>query len=158
MGGVSSTRPRKMTKDELSVLFAQEFFEGDQVGASDKPFFFSAPLYIEGNLQSPLGFVGDSMYVGLSLTKFIDEGPIQTASTVIGDLEREEPRSEGDVFFGWAEIERGSLRLLRTGFQTVAGMAAPIPEPNPIPVPPALALLASGAAGLAALRRRKKAA
>lgn len=59
-----------------------------------------------------------------------------------------------ETVFGWAEITRGSLSL---GSVTTAppGVAAVVPA---VPLPPGLALLATGAVGLAAMRRRKKAA
>jgi len=55
--------------------------------------------------------------------------------------------------YGWVEITRGSAIVGRAGYQDLAFAAAP----TPVPLPGSLPLLASGAAGLLALRRRKRA-
>ena len=59
----------------------------------------------------------------------------------------------GATHYGWVEITRGSAIVGRAGFQSDANVAAM----TPVPLPGSLALLATGAASLLALRRRKRA-
>lgn len=61
-------------------------------------------------------------------------------------------------YFGWLEIARGSVVATRIGIQTTPGMGALIPiDDMDIPEPASLPLMALGAAGLAALRRKRAA-
>jgi hypothetical protein len=55
--------------------------------------------------------------------------------------------------YGWLELTRGSLTLGRFGFETDDSVGAAI---TPVPEPSTLMLMASGAAGLLALRRRRQ--
>lgn len=60
--------------------------------------------------------------------------------------------------YGWIELTRGSLTVGQVGFQNTAGADAQIPSgptTSPLPEPQTLALLALGAAGAAAVRRRR---
>lgn len=82
--------------------------------------------------SGPFGTIGATGFVGLSLEK------------------------NGSTHYGWVEITRGSTIVGQAGFQNTAGAAAPIPSAVPEPAISSLALLASGAAGLVGLRRRKK--
>lgn len=116
------------TYTKFAVPFGPgDIISEDVIGGSTQ-LEFGGILYSEG--EGPLNSVGDSIFVGLFLEFYDTE----------------------ESHFGWAELTRGSLQINSIGFQTVAGLGAPIP--SPIPVPASLALLASGAAGLAAYRRR----
>lgn len=127
------------TQADASIAnFAVELFSGDEVGPDYVGTRRAAGLlYIDGpetSFGALGGGVGDTAFIGLGL------------------------RSAEGTNFGWAEFERGSAILLRTGFQTTTGAAAAIPAVAPVPLPGALVMLATGAAGLGAFRRRKKAA
>ena len=63
---------------------------------------------------------------------------------------------EGDLHYGFIEIERGSAILGQVGFETTPGAGAVIGTAA-VPEPSALAMLAMGGAGLATLRRRRDA-
>lgn len=111
------------------------FSEGDTVGpAAGGILKGSAQLY-----SDPLGplFAGSSGYIGLVL-----DNP-----------------SNG-VNYGWVQIQRGSAIIKRSGFETDSDMGALIPLSNAaIPEPASMAvwgMLATGAAGMAALRRRRR--
>jgi len=64
----------------------------------------------------------------------------------------------GATHYGWVKIHDndGNLTLVRAGYETDPRGA--ITTPSLVPEPGSLALLAAGAAGVLALRRRKKAA
>jgi len=57
-----------------------------------------------------------------------------------------------DSYYGWAELERGSLTINEAAFNNVAGDSF---YPGQIPEPGSLVLLLAGAAGVSALRRRR---
>ena len=64
----------------------------------------------------------------------------------------------GGTYYGWAEVELGSIRINQAAFNRTAGDSITLGQ-TAIPEPSTLGLLVGGAAGLAALRnRRKKAA
>lgn len=59
-----------------------------------------------------------------------------------------------DYHYGWLRYTIGSVILHDMGFQTQANVG--ITAPSGVPAPASLALLASGVAGLAAVRRRRQ--
>lgn len=69
---------------------------------------------------------------------------------------------QGNYHYGWAEVERlssSSGKVLSWAYEDTAyaALKAGSTEPlNPVPEPSGLALLASGAAGIVALRRRRR--
>lgn len=89
--------------------------------------------------SGPFALTGTNAYIGLMLTEeiFIE----QTEESIFVDT------------FGWAEITRGSLTVNRIGYED-SGAGARI---TAVPVPASLGLLATGYAGLIAMRRRKRA-
>ena len=112
--------------------FADLFASGDLVGvvgpggssSSNFARLYTGPV-------GPFGSVGDRGFIGLFL-RFTGGG---------SDL------------FGWAEIERGSLSVLRVGFEDT-GEPALIPRAT-VSSPATIPLIALGAAGLAAVRRNR---
>jgi hypothetical protein len=62
--------------------------------------------------------------------------------------------SQESTNYGWIELTRGSLTVGRIGYETESGVAANIP--GRLPEPATLALLASSAVGIAAMRRRQR--
>jgi hypothetical protein len=75
-----------------------------------------------------------------------------------GDIQQDEDgeKAERTINYGWIELTRGSVILVRSGFQQIANAPAPIDGRDiQISEPATLPLMALGAAGLYALRRRK---
>lgn len=106
----------------------------------------------------PFAEEGDRGFVGLSIQEFnFKENDFDTATRMDGEIihgggEREEPT----INYGWVELVRGSINVLRIGYQQTVGAAAPIPGgPITVSEPATLPLITLGAAGLVALRRRK---
>ncbi|MBU0606960.1 MAG: PEP-CTERM sorting domain-containing protein, partial [Armatimonadetes bacterium] len=58
-----------------------------------------------------------------------------------------------DSYYGWAELELGSLTLNDAAFNDVSGGSI---YPGQVPEPSSLLLMLSGLAGLEALRRRRR--
>lgn len=115
----------------------------------------------------PFSNEGDRGFIGLSLT--FGEDDLWLADNIANVRVVEEGDllvHQGDTYetigpvthYGWIEVVRGSVTAIRTGFQQVAGQSAPIPALVAVSEPATLPLIALGAAGLVALRRRKKAA
>jgi hypothetical protein len=115
--------------------YAYQFSAGGQVGAS----------YFDGTIASELftanpynqfgggwASIGAHGFVGLRLETGM-----------------------GQYNYGWLELTRGSLTVGRMGYETDPNTAAQIPET--VPEPSTLLLLVSGAAGIAAMRRRQRA-
>jgi hypothetical protein len=142
-----------------SDKFATAFSAGESVsGEGFFSQFRSSGLYdsrFGENTSQTLPEVGATAFIGLALGLPLEDDR-NVRLLVVSEEEQEVEFSFPS--YGWVEVERGSLTILRTGFQTVAGLAAPIPNVSTVPVPATLPLLLTGAAGLAALRRRKKAA
>ena len=68
---------------------------------------------------------------------------------------------DGGYNYGYVELTRGSLTVGSTGYQTILNTGITIPGApggNAVPEPSSLALVAAGAAGMVALRRRRIAA
>lgn len=140
--------PLKGFKQRASVFddgqklggFALRFEEGDSIDETAGSGFGQGATLFNG-AQGPFATVGDTGFIGLLLV-LLEDG-------------------EENAHFGWAEVERGSLSVLRIGFQTNANTAAEIPglddDVAAIPLPASLPLLLAGAGGLLALRRRRTA-
>ncbi len=147
---------RILVNTELDrVPFATALSEGDYVDGKPESGSFrgGGALIYDTRLSSEgqtLPEEGATAYIGLAL------GFDDFRETRLVDVDEDEEFAVPS--FGWIEVERGSLTILRAGFQTVAGLAAPIPAVSTVPVPATLPLLLTGALGLTALRRRKKAA
>ena len=124
--------------------YADIYQPGDSVDATGS-FQLRADLYDSTSTLGNWASIGDTGYLGLIFVEaiFNEDAPTETTE-----------------YFGWLELTRGSISIGTLGLQNVPGAAAPIPNnaPNPVPVPPGIALMATGALGLAAIRRRKKAA
>lgn len=112
--------------------FAIKLAEGDAVSGGAGNFESAADLFNGSN-----GFwseSGDHGFAGLRLTF-----------------------NDGDTHYGWIELTRGSIISGRAGFQNTPFAPAPIPAATAgAPEPGSLALLATGAAGLVSVRRRKR--
>lgn len=137
-----------LSQRALSVAGDVILFEGQRLSAMTR---FDEGDAVDGGKLNDLNFaflgdegpfatVGDTGFVGLALEFLGDTGVFAT-------------------HFGWAEIERGSLSVLRVGFQTNANTAAKIPgladDVAAVPLPASLPLLLAGAGGLLAFRRRR---
>lgn len=127
------------TGDERS--FAARFNEGDAVGPGGS-FLVDASANLFDSVNGPFATVGDTGFIGLLLSFLGTDGAVST-------------------HFGWAEVERGSMSVLRVAFQTNADTAAKIPgladDVAAVPLPASLPLLLAGAGGLLAFRRRSDA-
>ena len=152
--GIVKGKARKFSGGFTRLKIAKQgayftpFSPGDSVSKSTSSFGSGTKLYSGGN--GPLADSGDTAYLGFELFE----------NMVIADQEEEVEIVERNVYYGWLELTRGSITVGTLGLQNVPGAAAPIPNnaPNPVPIPPGIALMAAGAAGLAAVRRRRKSA
>lgn len=70
---------------------------------------------------------------------------------------------QAETYYGWLEIEHGSIILHSSGISSSSGLAAvtpgarapePTSGPSPVPLPAGLPLLIAGLGGLTALRRK----
>ncbi|MEO0410985.1 MAG: PEP-CTERM sorting domain-containing protein [Pseudomonadota bacterium] len=122
--------------------YVTTFDEGDSIGPGSGKFEDLAFFYI--GETGPFSEEGDTDFIGL----FVD---------VFGE--------EDDFFryYGWAEVTRGSVVIERAFFQdesfepALIPLSDPIDPPVDVPEPATLPLMALGAAGLMAMRRRKAA-
>lgn len=160
--------------------FVKRLDEGDSVDAWSGAFFNEGQLYSDGRVMQqsdvavrlaevptqfgPFSTEGDRGYIGLSLTfgeedLWLNDGILQLSSEEVDQEIRviDDMPMRPVTHYGWIEVVRGSVTAIRTGFQTVANVAAPIPAVA-VSEPATLPLIALGAAGLVALRRRKQAA
>ena len=147
--GMDRKFPNGFTKAKVATDkrgFAKLFQPG---GVVDKTNAFSTKALLSDYPEGPFSVIGTTGYIGLLLI-----------SEFFSRDEEEQDVVERNSYFGWLELTRGSITTGALGLQNVSGAAAPIPNntPNPVPVPPGIALMATGALGLAAIRRRKKAA
>lgn len=124
----------------------------------------SQATFYDGD-TGPLGDSGDQGYVGLVLDIFsgplvFDDVNAQAVLAVDGEVTEYEgepihvgvPAQMLTRFFGWLDVERGSLIVSSGQTQRlVPGAPAPIPA---VPEPASLPLMALGAVGLLALRRK----
>lgn len=120
--------------------FARIFAEGDLVGSIKSVQSQKLDLFV--NEDGPFAEVGDTGFIGLRVVQ-------------IGDDDFQE------TFYGFVEVTRGSLELGSIFFEDTANAPALIPlsdDPVDVPEPATLPLMALGAAGLMALRRRRSAA
>ena len=126
-------------------FFAETFLPGDIVGGPEGDFFLAPGADLFFGSSGPFAEPGTG-FIGLALLPRILEDPPQNQDPP------QEP--DFDIFFGFAEITRGSITLNSIGFQNTANTGAQIP--SPVPLPATLGLLAAGYGGLLALRRRKR--
>ena len=127
-------------------------------------YFWSGSASLYNGSEGPLGTVGDTIYIGLRTVSGLSK-PLYPAALSEGEEPIclvEDPGSiinqkcvidveQPQYTYGFAEITRGSVTVVSaTSSPSGATVSA-------VPVPPGLALLATGAVGLAAMRRRKKA-
>lgn len=158
---VSGTRPGRIEKDVKSITFANvstsaskfiTLFElGEDVSSDtfeDSSGF--GRIFDSSRLQLIEGDIGLDVAVATLVDEPASMGLQEGESAFIGLSLTD----GGSVNYGWAEVERGSLTILRTGYQTTAGAAAPTGPVAPVPLPASLPLLALGAAGLMGMRRR----
>jgi|GEM_PF-1977912 len=116
--------------------FARLFEPGDLVFTDGEAQAFSAILYTTENNpagEGPFADIGVTGFIGLEMIG-VDESRT----------------------FGWLEIERGSITVVRGGIESTPGVGALVPN-SAVPAPPAFALLAAGIAtfGFASAKRRK---
>lgn len=120
--------------------YVKTFDEGDFIGPKSGPSFDPVFFYIGDT--GPFADEGTTDFIGLFVETF--------------DLE------EFNRYYGWAEVTRGSLTIERAFFEDTRNTPIQIPFSDPIdpidvPEPATLPLIALGAAGLIAMRRRKAA-
>lgn len=129
--------------DPSGSPFLSVFDEGAAISKASGPFNDIGFFYIADNGE--FADIGDTGFIGLFVSVFDGE--------------------EQNIYYGWAEATRGSLEVSRVFFQDERNEPAAIPitdpvdpvDPIDVPEPATLPLIALGAAGLMAMRRRKAA-
>lgn len=164
-------RSQSKLKGESNFVFA--FGSGDDVDGTVGSLSKSGDLYrtafavenvrvalendvVEGGSKQvgPFATEGTRGFIGFALTEFTDLIDMKVLDETDDELMEKLPSVTN---YGWIEIVRGSVNVVRVGFQTTANTAAAIPGAIAVSEPATLPLIALGAAGLVALRRRKAA-
>lgn len=90
----------------------------------------------------------------------LDNGLLPTVGSTAYIALRLESIDSGDRYYGFAQLTRGSITIGEVGFESLPDTPITIPTASSTsataPEPTSLALLASGAAGLLAYRRRRR--
>ena len=132
MVGFTVPPPDPKAGTYASLLHSGEFIDASDSYVNGSSVIMSGAIFI-----FPFGdFYGNSGFAGLSF----------------------QLPGESGVHYGWAELHdsSGDLTVVQVGYETQQDTG--IVTPDLVPEPGSLALLAAGAAGVLALRRRRQAA
>lgn len=145
-----------------STSYIHEFSAGDHVD-SDADFGTSGTISNELN-GSPIPNIGDSIYIGFSISSSTDYVPDQYGGGTFA-------ASPISINYGWIKVEHGifvtnnvgnlvpSLLVISSGYETEIGVAAVIPGsitiPATVPLPTGIHLLGTALGGASLFRRKK---